>query len=1106
MNTENTLHNYKQVQEVLQVAPVGAVQCDMNGDCFFVNKAWEKISGLSFEESLGKKWLRIVLEEDIPAISQVIQQAVNEVKEVTFFYRIRHPKGGIRYLKTTAKPVFDDTGKGQYFTGYIQDVTEKTLSTAQIRSQNRLFGILKDIQDRFYLSESPYELFNTLLQNIIEITESEFGFIGEILPDKQTGQPYLKTLAISNIAWDEKSRKIYEDTKTDGVVFTNLNTLFGQVMQTGETYISNTPATDKKRGGTPKGHPKLRSFIGLPAKTNSELVGMIGIANRKNGYDTSFAEFLSPLLSTFASLVAFHRLTGAKQLADTRKEELNNHLQSLITSLEDIVLEIDGNMVFRNVWVKDEKMLFMPREKFLGKPLPEVFGSQAPFFVKHIGKVIKTGKPSAFEYKHINPAIDKWYKAKVTPVNKAKQPGAYKMAIIIQDITQRTKYIEALKTEKEKLERTNLLFDFSQELSKIGGWEINIKTGKMFWTKQTHIILEISPEELEKISHKQLLDLFEKRGAGLLKKKSREAVAKKNPYDVVSPISTPEGHTKWIRSIGIPIVRNNKVVTLRGAILDITQQKETELALQQTKEKLERSNLLLDASQELSKTGGWENNIKTGEIFWTKQHYNIMGFSPEAIKQMSYKDLFDSVLKEDRHIIEGAFKNSIRKKTTYDATFRIVTPSGEEKWVRSIGFPVLKDGQTYMLRGSIMDITQKKEDEMALIQARDAAENAARAKTDFLSVMSHEIRTPLNGIIGITNLLKLNHTPGQKEYIDNLMFSADHLLQLINDILDLNKIESDKLELVYTEVDLPELILHIRNQFKSLADAKDLTLRCHIDKNIPQKIIGDTVRLSQILNNLVSNAIKFTEKGGVTISLKQLSATPMQSVIHFSVKDTGLGIPQKLQQAIFESFKQIQQAAYRKHSGTGLGLTITKKLIELHDSQIHVKSRPGKGTEFYFDLTLNLPTDKNRKKLSSKTLSAYENKLSGIHLLFVEDNHVNALVARKQLEYFGITPDYARNGDEAIELLRKNYYHMALIDLHMPKMDGYGLSEIIHREYPDINIVIFTADIMTDVRQRLARMGIYDILNKPFVPAEMLSVLLKVAHEKNILLNEGIEG
>ncbi|MGS2739717.1 ATP-binding protein [Sinomicrobium sp. M5D2P17] len=963
MNKNNSPH-HRQVQQVLQASPVGAFQTDMDGNCFFVNRSWEDMSGLGFEESLGKKWMEIIAEEDIPAISHIIQQAIEGVKEVSFIYRIQHPEKGLRYFKTDARPILNKEENEKYFLGYIQDITETKLSTVYIDKQNKLFRILKDIQDRFYLGESPYALFNKLLENILEITESKFGFIGEIIRDKHGGQPYLKTLAISNITWDEASRKIYEDTKTEGVVFTNLDSLFGQVISSGEPYISNAPETDEKRGGTPEGHPRLDSFLGLPAKTKDKLVGMIGVANRKNGYDLSLVEFLDPLLSTFASLVAFHRLTIAKKAADTRKEELNNHLQSLISSLEDIILEIDGNLVFRNVWARNEDILFVPKERFIGKKLTEVFGERASFFADHIRRVIRTGKTREFEYKHLDPSVDKWYKAKVTPINRDPRPDHYKMAIFVRDITEKTKYIEDLKTEKEKLEYTNLLFDFSQELSKIGGWENNLETGKVVWTKQTHAILGISPEYIQHTTYRELWDLLEEMGAGLIKDQALKTLKNKKPYDVITRITTLQGDRKWIRSIGIPIVKSSKVVLLRGVLLDVTRQKETELILEQTK---------------------------------------------------------------------------------------------------------------------------------------NAAEAAARAKTDFLSVMSHEIRTPLNGIIGITNLLKLNHTPEQEEYINNLMFSADHLLQLINDILDLNKIESDKLELVYTEIDLPELIFNIKSQFQSLADVKGIKLFSRIDRNIPRKIIGDAVRISQILNNLVSNAVKFTEKGEVSIMLQQLSATPTHTTIHFSVRDTGLGIPKKMQETIFESFKQIQQEAYRKHSGTGLGLTITKKLIELHNSHIAVKSKRGKGTEFSFDITLELPSEKNRKRLAPKTLSGFENGLSGIKLLFVEDNRVNALVARKQLEYFGIKPDHAQNGDEALEFLCNTHYHVALIDLHMPQMDGYRLSEIITRDYPDIHIVIFTADIMTDVKQRLARMGIYDILNKPFVPTEMLSVLLKVANSKKLL-------
>ncbi len=419
-----------------------------------------------------------------------------------------------------------------------------------------------------------------------------------------------------------------------------------------------------------------------------------------------------------------------------------------------------------------------------------------------------------------------------------------------------------------------------------------------------------------------------------------------------------------------------------------------------------------------------------------------------------------------------------------------------DQWYKTNVKPVIKsdDPEKYILIISVKDYTEQHKAEQELIAARDAAEEAARAKSDFLSIMSHEIRTPLNGIIGIANLLNLNYSEEQKEYVTNLMFSADHLLQLINDILDLNKIEKDQFELSYSVVNLHDLLRNIRNQFKSLADAKKIALVTDVDADIPKKVLADVIRLSQILNNLVSNAIHYTEKGEVTLSAHLVKKQTGKVQVHFSVKDTGIGIPEKYHSTIFESFRQVEQPPGRR-AGTGLGLTITQKLIALHNSKISLKSKPGEGTEFYFDLTLTLPTKKNTppKRGQINELSAYEKKFKGLRLLFVEDNPINVMVAKRQLEYFGIQPDCALNGSEAVELLKENRYDIAFVDLHMPEIDGYALSEIIRNEYPDTHIVIFTADIMPEVRRSFARKGIFDILNKPFFPREMLTTLLKVA-------------
>lgn len=540
-----------------------------------------------------------------------------------------------------------------------------------------------------------------------------------------------------------------------------------------------------------------------------------------------------------------NKLSNDDEKGDLELQKLTAHLQSLITSLEDLVFEIDGTQTFKNVWASDESMLFMPKEAFLGKTVTEVMGAQSAIFTAPVNEAIKTGTTQEVVYPHLNPAINEWFKARIKPVKKSPQPENYILVLSIQNITE---------------------------------------------------------------------------------------------------------------------------------------QKLADLALERARNQLEITNI-------------------------------------------------------------------------------------------------------------------------ALTEARNLAERASTTKSDFLSVMSHEIRTPLNGIIGIANLLKLNHTMDQKEYIGNLIFSADHLMQLINDILDLTKMENEKLELVLAEVDLFRLVKNIRNQFKSLAEAKGIQLKSFVDDDIPQRLIADPIRLSQMLNNLISNAIKFTDRGEVVLMIKLVSVAANHALINFAVKDTGMGIPPELQESVFESFKQVQQSVRRDHPGTGLGLTITQKLAELHNSRVILESEAGKGSEFHFDLSFEIAHDQSSADTQDipPVFSVYKEQLKGLKVLLVEDNLINVMVAQKQLEYFGVDTDCAENGKEALVLIEKNHYHVAMLDLHMPVLDGYALALIVRNKYPDIHPVIFTADIMGEVRAKFASIHVYDILNKPFAPEKMFEVLLKVAKARGVV-------
>lgn len=455
-----------------------------------------------------------------------------------------------------------------------------------------------------------------------------------------------------------------------------------------------------------------------------------------------------------------------------------------------------------------------------------------------------------------------------------------------------------------------------------------------------------------------------------------------------------------------------------------------------------------------------------------------------------------TIFPEDLETLNTFFKaTATNPGQSISLSFRVNHPIKGTRYCRvNSGAVPDKKGIVKYRIGYVQDET----DEQALIKAKEAAEKSARDKFDFLSTMSHEIRTPLNGIIGIIHLLKMNYHPGQEEYIDGLVYSSEHLLQLINDIMDLNRIETENLELHFSEVDIAQLIQQIKVQLNQQAVAKGLWLNTVVDLNTPRCIMADPIRISQILNNLISNAIKYTEKGDVVVSVLITAETADNVTLGFSVKDTGIGIPPELHETIFESFRHLHTTSSHRLSGSGLGLAITRRLITMQGGQILLTSSPGKGSTFSFDLTFEkVINGAGTDKSLQNEILAYAGKFSWLQVLLVEDTSVNIMVADNQLRYFGITPDVATNGNDAANLLQSITYDVALIDLHIPGMDGYALGRLIKQQYPGVQVVIVTANILTDVRTRFADLDITHFLNKPFLPGEMLATLLKITHSKN---------
>lgn len=531
------------------------------------------------------------------------------------------------------------------------------------------------------------------------------------------------------------------------------------------------------------------------------------------------------------------------------------------------------------------------------------------------------------------------------------------------------------------------------------------------------------------------------------------------------------GHSQW-NGMGQPIL-------MSGSFINITRQKETENELLLVKDFLNKTN-------EAALVGGWQLNLDTNKVVWTDLTRKIFGvpddFEPDrGTAAMFFKEGYD------RDTLRRAFRDAVEKGVTYDLELRVVNAQDKEIWTRTIGHPEFEDGRCVRLYGIFQDITERKKNEEALVKAKELAEAAVIAKSRFLSVMSHEIRTPMNAVIGFTNLLLQNPRADQQEYLNVLKFSAENLMVIINDILDVNKIEAGKVEFEQDDLDLKELLDNIYAAQIPAAENKHIKVTLHISEDVPTLIKGDKVRLGQILNNLVNNAIKFTREGSVEINCRLLSKNKKTATIYFEVRDTGIGVPDDKKEYIFDIFSQASASTTRHFGGTGLGLAISQRLVNLMGGKIMLDSVFGKGSIFYFDLVLPLSAPKVPEPVVVKQMPP-PGPLKGRLILLIEDNPINVLVARRFLENWGIDCDNADDGQQGLDMVTQKDYDLVLMDIQMPVMDGYQCTAAIREiggKYSTLPIIALTASALLDKRDKILASGINDYVSKPFNPDEL---------------------
>jgi PAS domain S-box-containing protein len=521
-----------------------------------------------------------------------------------------------------------------------------------------------------------------------------------------------------------------------------------------------------------------------------------------------------------------------------------------------------------------------------------------------------------------------------------------------------------------------------------------------------------------------------------------------------------------------------------GCVVDVSEQHHLEQARRLAEERLARA-------VRGTRDGPWEYEVATDAYWLTPFFMELIGYEHGELPP-TREVMAGLIHPDDIEMQQQAFKRHLAGAGPYDVEFRVRTKTGDYRWFRSRGTCERSpDGSPLRMSGALQDVTERRQYQEALIEATETAAAASRAKSAFLANMSHEIRTPMNGVIGMTELLletQLDAT--QRDYTETIRDSATALLTVINDILDFSKIEAGKLDLETIDMDLRDTAEDVGRLLALQAHAKGLELTADIDPAVPDLVQGDPGRLRQILVNLGSNAVKFTERGEVAIDVRVVESSATGTVIRCSVRDTGPGIPKEQLDKLFLPFAQLDASTTRRFGGTGLGLSIVRRLVELMHGDTGVESEIGVGSTFWFTARFGIAA---RRHID---LDAQERGFEGRHVLVVDDNATNRRVLSGQLAICGLNPVVAANAEQAMrELIDAAVAHqpfdVALLDFHMPECDGAELATRINADarLKSTRLVLLTSAGHRGDAQRFAELGFAAYLLKPITQRELVGCL-----------------